>query len=107
MNIQSEIPKTEPQRQFYYIDRTRELVDGIKQQTGQAPTFHVTTFGCQMNARDSEKLRGIFISTGFSEIEEEIHMGIADIDLRYDLRFLHHAAANADHKVRIRLFQRL
>lgn len=38
---------------------------------GHTPTFHVTTFGCQMNARDSEKLRGTLLSAGFLESDDE------------------------------------
>ena len=34
-------------------------------------TFCVTTFGCQMNARDSEKLRGILLEIGYEEASEE------------------------------------
>ena len=30
-------------------------------------SYHVITFGCQMNARDSEKLRGILESVGYEE----------------------------------------
>jgi len=34
-------------------------------------TFAIVTFGCQMNARDSEKLVGILEKMGFKETEEE------------------------------------
>ena len=33
--------------------------------------FHITTFGCQMNARDSEKLLGILKNAGFLETDDE------------------------------------
>ena len=32
-------------------------------------TYHITTFGCQMNARDSEKLSGILTDMGYEEKE--------------------------------------
>ena len=37
----------------------------------QNRTFHVITFGCQMNARDSEKLVGILEKVGYEIIEDE------------------------------------
>ena len=32
--------------------------------------FHVTTFGCQMNVHDSERMRGMLASLGYEEAEE-------------------------------------
>jgi tRNA-2-methylthio-N6-dimethylallyladenosine synthase len=32
-----------------------------------AKKFHVTTFGCQMNVHDSERMRGMLVSLGYSE----------------------------------------
>lgn len=34
-------------------------------------TYHVTTFGCQMNSRDSEKLKGMLAALGYEEIDSE------------------------------------
>lgn len=34
-------------------------------------TYHITTFGCQMNARDSEKLSGVLAQMGYTEIDSE------------------------------------
>src|ERR687885_498851 len=39
-------------------------------------TFHVTTFGCQMNEHDSERIKGMLESLGYSEVPER-----ADADL--------------------------
>ncbi len=33
----------------------------------RAKTYHVTTFGCQMNVHDSERMRGMLDSLGYSE----------------------------------------
>jgi tRNA-2-methylthio-N6-dimethylallyladenosine synthase len=33
-----------------------------------AKTFHVTTFGCQMNVHDSERMRGMLASLGYEEV---------------------------------------
>ncbi|MCQ2493090.1 MAG: tRNA (N6-isopentenyl adenosine(37)-C2)-methylthiotransferase MiaB [Lachnospiraceae bacterium] len=53
------------------FDRARELVKELGEKLGRIPTAAVITFGCQMNARDSEKLIGILKVAGFSIIEEE------------------------------------
>ena len=44
---------------------------GYAGRLGHAPTAFVQTFGCQMNARDSEKLRGILQEAGFAEGADE------------------------------------
>ena len=69
--IVSLAPAEEPQRQQYFIEQTRKIVEKMKQQAGREITFHVTTFGCQMNERDSEKLRGILESAGFTCTDTE------------------------------------
>jgi tRNA-2-methylthio-N6-dimethylallyladenosine synthase len=35
-----------------------------------AKSFHVTTFGCQMNVHDSERMRGMLVSLGYEEVGE-------------------------------------
>lgn len=71
ININAEPPTEEPARQYYFMAKCREWVNAFAQKNGRAPTFHVTTFGCQMNARDSEKLTGILQLTGYEMTEEE------------------------------------
>jgi tRNA-2-methylthio-N6-dimethylallyladenosine synthase len=41
-------------------------------------TYHVTTFGCQMNEHDSERMKGMLESLGYEEVEER---GAADLIL--------------------------
>ena len=41
-----------------------------------APTFHVTTFGCQMNQHDSERIDGLLESLGYAQAE---HASEADV----------------------------
>ncbi len=65
------VPSTEPQRQYYFIDKCREIILKRREETGRDLTFYVETFGCQMNARDSEKLRGILEEIGFKRGETE------------------------------------
>lgn len=54
-----------------YINKAKEYVKIYADQIGHQPTACVTTFGCQMNARDSEKISGILEETGFSITENE------------------------------------
>ena len=56
----NQIPATEPERQYYFMDIAKEYLRQLSEEKGSPLTFHVSTFGCQMNARDSEKLVGIF-----------------------------------------------
>ncbi len=58
----------ETKLQYEYIEKCRQLITA----NGGAPlTYHVTTFGCQMNARDSEKLSGILKEIGYIETPDE------------------------------------
>ena len=65
------IPENETQRQFYFIEKAKVYVENLTNELGRKPTFCVTTFGCQMNARDSEKLVGILEQIGYEEHETE------------------------------------
>lgn len=64
-------PETEPERQYYFIGEAARYADERCAATGRGPTYHVITFGCQMNARDSEKIRGILRAAGFCEAAGE------------------------------------
>lgn len=65
------IPEDEPARQFYFMKRAEGYVERLAQQLGRRPACCVTTFGCQMNARDSEKLAGILRRIGYDMTESE------------------------------------
>ena len=64
-------PEKEPQRQFYFMEKAKQYVQQKSEEAGRPLTFCVTTFGCQMNARDSEKLVGILEQVGYVEEPEE------------------------------------
>lgn len=66
-----EAPQEEPARQYYYMAKCREWVRAFEGKNGRSPRSHVTTFGCQMNARDSEKLAGILNKIGYIEEPDE------------------------------------
>ncbi len=64
-------PVNEPERQYYFIREAANLVEAQEKELGRKLTFCVTTFGCQMNARDSEKLVGILEQIGYIPSENE------------------------------------
>ena len=64
-------PITEPERQYYFIKKVQEYVKAQSEKLGRPLTANITTFGCQMNARDSEKLSGILREAGYVETESE------------------------------------
>jgi tRNA-2-methylthio-N6-dimethylallyladenosine synthase len=64
-------PATEPERQYYFIAEAKKLIEKKEQELGRKLTCCVTTFGCQMNARDSEKILGILKEIGYVETESE------------------------------------
>ena len=57
--------------QYQYIEKAKLIIAQKAKDKGSPLTCCVQTFGCQMNARDSEKLSGILKAVGFVEIEEE------------------------------------
>ncbi len=61
------------ERQEAYIEKCRAAVEKLKRELGREPKACVVTFGCQMNARDSEKLSGILEKAGYAltDMEEE------------------------------------
>ena len=61
----------ETDKQKYYIEKCRELIAAKEQKLGRKLTACVVTFGCQMNARDSEKLEGILETVGYHIVETE------------------------------------
>ena len=64
-------PQEEPGRQYYYIAKAKEILAQRMAQNGRPLTACIKTFGCQMNARDSEKLRGILELAGYELTEKE------------------------------------
>ena len=71
MELTMQAPVQEPERQYYFIEEAKKLIAEKSRMLGRPLTFCVTTFGCQMNARDSEKLTGILEQIGYVEAEEE------------------------------------
>ncbi len=54
-----------------YINKSKILYNTLSEKVGHPLTCCVNTFGCQMNARDSEKLLGILVEVGFKDTDNE------------------------------------
>lgn len=71
VDLEAAPPTEEPERQYYYIAKARKYVKALSEKLGRPLFAHVTTFGCQMNARDSEKLVGVLENIGYVEKQDE------------------------------------
>ena len=71
IDITKEPPADDTARQYYFIEKAKAYVQRESEELGRPLTFCVTTFGCQMNARDSEKLCGILEKIGYVEAAED------------------------------------
>ena len=54
-----------------YIKKIGEINELEYKETGVRKTFYTVTFGCQMNAHDSEKLDGMLFEMGYTRGESE------------------------------------
>ncbi len=70
-NNSSRTDEQETLIQYEYIDKLKDIISDKSNRLGRKLTYNVTTFGCQMNARDSEKLRGILDKVGYVRTESE------------------------------------
>ncbi len=64
-------PEREPQRQYYFIKKCREIVKKKSEELGRPLYACSVCMGCQMNARDSEKLLGILTQIGYEPTDRE------------------------------------
>lgn len=71
MDLTQEPPVKEPERQYWFMKKARQLVRERSEELGRPLTACTVTFGCQMNARDSEKLAGVLERIGYVETEDE------------------------------------
>lgn len=69
--ILHQAPEQEPERQLFFIGRCREILGEKAAEKGRSLTACVNTFGCQMNAKDSEKLTGILKEMGYEPKDSE------------------------------------
>lgn len=71
IDLRNDAPAEEPMRQYYFIKKAREIIGAESEKLGRQLTADGETFGCQMNAKDSEKLIGILETIGFKMIDDE------------------------------------
>ncbi len=71
LDIHIEPPTEEPDRQYYFMAKCREWAKDFERENGRLPKACVVNMGCQMNARDSEKLAGILEQAGYRLTENE------------------------------------
>ncbi len=71
IDLTEEPPQEEPARQRYFIAKARKRLRAISERARRPMTFRIVTFGCQMNARDSEKLTGILAAIGYAPSDTE------------------------------------
>lgn len=71
IDLNMEPPETEPARQYYFTAKARSYVQAESKRLGRPLYANTVTFGCQMNARDSEKLSGILRAAGYLQTDSE------------------------------------
>ncbi len=75
MNIlnsnKNEVNDAESLRQLEFIDKAKGYISDLADQLGRTPRACVVTFGCQMNARDSEKLLAALRLVGYEITDSE------------------------------------
>ena len=64
-------PSKEPIRQYYFIEQLKEIMKQKEEEIGRKLKASVVTFGCQMNAHDSEKIIGILKEIGYVIVEDK------------------------------------
>ena len=67
----SNINELEAAKQLEIINELKILYDHNYKKTGINKTYHIVTFGCQMNSRDSEKISGILKQIGYVKTDTE------------------------------------
>lgn len=67
---QGVVPAAEPERQYYYMKKCREWAEQESVRIGRPLTMSIRTLGCQMNAKDSEKITAVLAYMGYQETEE-------------------------------------
>ena len=66
IDLSGAAPAKEPERQYYYMEKAREILAANGSRAGRKMTACIKTFGCQMNARGFRKAaRGILEQIGY------------------------------------------
>ena len=65
VEIEGPAPDAEPERQYYFMKKCREWMREESERQGRSLTYLTETLGCQMNAKDSEKMTAILEYIGY------------------------------------------
>lgn len=71
IDVLSEAPDCEPERQYYFMAKCRQYTRQFFEKKGHFPTACIQTLGCQMNAKDSEKMAAVLSCIGYEETESK------------------------------------
>lgn len=71
MERNNNVSAEELKRQQEFMEKIKEINEEFYNKNGKRKKMHITTFGCQMNAHDSEKLLGMLKEMGYEEAAEE------------------------------------
>ena len=66
------ISEEELLKQRDFIGKIRKFNEDYEKKNNRKRTMHISTFGCQMNAHDSEKLQGILEEMGYIGCDDEM-----------------------------------
>ena len=67
--VDDTVPTQEPERQEFFLRLCKNYIEANHAE-GRQLTYAVVTFGCQMNAHDSDRLRGLLERIGYAEAPE-------------------------------------
>lgn len=65
------LTKEEQRKQAEFIEKVKKILEEKSKIIGRKLRACVVTFGCQMNERDSEKIKGILDECGYEIVEDE------------------------------------
>ena len=71
IDIMEPVPANEPERQYYFIKKAKEIYKLKREEAGRDLTCTIKTFGCQMNEKQSEVVAGIMDEIGFKRQDTE------------------------------------
>ncbi len=70
-NNTANVNDLEAAKQLQIMNELKVTFNAEYERTGKRKTYHIETFGCQMNSRDSEKISGILKQIGYEETDTE------------------------------------
>ena len=71
MERNNNVSAEELKRQQEFMRKIKEIVKQKSEEMGRPLHCYIQTFGCQMNAHDSEKLLGMLKEMGYEETHQE------------------------------------